>query len=165
VKCVGTVSNRAAIGAKIKIKATIAGIERRQLRQISGGDGENNSDSLMAQFGLGDTTVMDSVRVEWPSGAIQELKSVVANQTLTVTEPPRLVSNPPAIGSGFAMSLIGGVGFSYAIEASTNIVNWTPITMLTNASRTIPWADADATNYSQRFYRAAQLGVSSTARP
>jgi hypothetical protein len=163
VKCIGTVANRTAIGTKVRIKATIGGIEVWQIRQISGGDGENNSDSLMAHFGLGDATVIDSVRVEWPSGAIQEFEKASANQTLTIIEPPRLASSQPPTALGFAMELIGGIGFRYAIEASTNMVYWTPITLLTNASRSTSWVDADAVNYSQRFYRAAQLGASSKA--
>jgi enediyne biosynthesis protein E4 len=156
VKCVGTVSNRAAIGAKVRIKASIAGIERWQLRQISGGDGENNSDSLMAQLGLGDATVVDAVRVEWPSGVVQEFEKTAANQTLIITEPPRLDSDTSATGSVYSMNLIGGAGLRYAIEASTNLVNWTPIIVFTNSSRTTPWADLEATNYLQRFYRAVQ---------
>jgi hypothetical protein len=157
VKCVGTVSNRAAIGAKVRIEASIAGSERWQLRQISGGDGENNSDSLMVQFGLGDATVVDTVRVEWPSGVIQEFEMIAANQPLTITEPPRLSSVLSATGSGYSMNLIGGAGLRYAIEASTNIVNWGPIIMLTNTSRTTPWADPEAADYRQCFYRAVQL--------
>src|SRR5215468_6693724 len=84
VKCVGTVSNRTAIGTKVRLKATIAGAERWQLRQISGGDGENNSDSLLAHFGLGDATVIDLIRVEWPSGAVQEFTNATVNRTLLV---------------------------------------------------------------------------------
>jgi hypothetical protein len=156
VKCVGTASNRAAIGTKIRIKATIAGLERWQLRQICGGDGENNSDSLIAHFGLGDATVIDTVRVEWPSGAVREYRNADANQTLTLIEPPRLAAGESANESGFAMNLIGAPGCSYVIEASTNMINWTPMVMFTNSNRTTPWTDSDATHYSQRFYRAAQ---------
>src|SRR4030095_13538227 len=72
VKCIGTASNHAAIGAKVRLKAVIAGVERWQLAQISAGDGEKNSDSLVAQFGLGDATKIDLIRVEWPSGAVLE---------------------------------------------------------------------------------------------
>ena len=165
VKCVGTVSNRAAIGAKVRIKATVGGAERWQLRQISGGDGENNSDSLLAQFGLGDATVVDTVRVEWPSGAAQEFRDAAANQTLTVTEPPRLAARPPANEFGFQLSLTGEAGFIYAVEASADLASWTPMTTLTNFGRTTLFTDADASNYGRRFYRASQLGTSPSATP
>ena len=165
IKCVGTVSNRAAIGSKIRIKATLAGTERWQLRQVSGGDGENNSDSLMAQFGLGDAIVVDIVRVEWPSGAVQEFRNAAVNQTLTVTEPPRLAASPRANGVGFEMNLTGAAGVAYEIEGSTDLANWMPITTLTNSSRATPFTDATATAYRQRFYRARQLGGFPNATP
>jgi len=154
---VGTVSNRSAIGAKIRVQATIAGTERWQLRQISGGDGENNSDSLIGHFGLGDATVIETLRVEWPAGAMQAFKTVAANQTLRIFEPPGLTAIQSDAGSGFTLKLIGGVGFSYGIEASTNLVNWDPLITLTNSTRTIQWTDAGTTNFDQRFYRAAQI--------
>jgi len=157
VKCVGTVSNRAAIGTKVRIKATVAGAERWQMRQISGGDGENNSDSLMAQFGVGDAFGIETVRVEWPSGAVQEFTNIVANQSLTVIEPPRLTAIKPANGPGFEFNLTGQPGFNYTIEGSTNLTHWMQIFTLTNSGRVSLFADADATNFTRRFYRAVQL--------
>jgi hypothetical protein len=163
VKAVGTSSNRSAIGTKIRTKATIGGVERWQLRQISGGDGENNSDSLMPQFGVGDATVIEIVRVEWPSGAVQEFRNAAVNQILIITEPPRLALKKRPNESGFQLNLLGGVGFTYAIEVSTNLASWTQMTTLTNSSRTPPFTDADATHFSQRFYRAKQLEMSPNA--
>jgi hypothetical protein len=108
---------------------------------------------------LGDATVVEIVQVEWPSGAVQEIRNAAINQLLIVTEPARLASQQRPNQSGFQLNLIGGVGFTYAIEVSTNLANWMQMTMLTNSSRTSPFADADATHFSQRFYRAKQLGM------
>ena len=85
VKCVGTVSNRAGLGAKVRLKAIIGGQARWQMRQIDGGDGTSGG-SLEADFGLGDATIIETVRIEWPSGIVQELRDVVANQALTIQE-------------------------------------------------------------------------------
>jgi hypothetical protein len=41
-------------------------------------------------FGLGDATVAEVVRIEWPSGQVQELPDIPANTILEVVEPPRL---------------------------------------------------------------------------
>jgi hypothetical protein len=41
-------------------------------------------------FGLGDATVAEVVRIEWPSGTVQELTEVAADQILPVVEPPNL---------------------------------------------------------------------------
>ncbi|MEL6850517.1 MAG: CRTAC1 family protein, partial [Bacteroidota bacterium] len=55
IKLVGTKSNRAAIGAKIRVKATVNGQSFWQLREISGqtGGGSSAQNSLKAHFGLG----------------------------------------------------------------------------------------------------------------
>ena len=39
-----------------------------QMREISGGDGHMGQNSLFAHVGLGNATVADLVRIEWPSG-------------------------------------------------------------------------------------------------
>jgi hypothetical protein len=87
VKLVGTVSNRSAIGAKVRVNAFFRSQSRWQLREISGGDSQANQQSLNAEFGLADATIIDTVRVEWPSGREQELHDVAPRQFLTITEP------------------------------------------------------------------------------
>ena len=87
MKLVGTVSNRSAIGAKVRVNAFYRGASRWQVREISGGDSESNQQSLNAEFGLADATTIDTLRVEWPSGAVQELHDVAPRQFLTITEP------------------------------------------------------------------------------
>ena len=39
-------------------------------------------------FGLGQHTKADKVTIHWPSGAVQTLENVAADQILTVIEPP-----------------------------------------------------------------------------
>jgi len=41
------------------------------------------------RVGLGDATVVRSLEVRWPSGTVQQLRDVKANQTLIVREPQR----------------------------------------------------------------------------
>jgi hypothetical protein len=83
---VGTVSNRSSIGAKVRVNAFNRGASRWQVRDVSGGDSENNQQSLNAEFGLADATSIDTLRIEWPSGIVQELRNVAPRQFLTVTE-------------------------------------------------------------------------------
>jgi len=85
VKCVGTASNRSALGAKVRAKATIGGKAIWQLREISNGDGLGNG-TLIAHFGLGDATNAETLRIEWPSGTVQEFRDVAANQMLAIQE-------------------------------------------------------------------------------
>ena len=70
----------------MRVKAFYRGESRWQLRDVSGGDGESNQQSLNAEFGLADATTIDTVRVEWPSGIVQELQNVAPRQFLTITE-------------------------------------------------------------------------------
>lgn len=86
VHCIGTASNRSAIGAKVRVEATISGKHVRQLREITPGDGFNGN-SLVAHFGLGDATNIDVLRIEWPSGNVQTITNVTVKQVMTIAEP------------------------------------------------------------------------------
>ena len=90
IRCKGTVSNAAAIGTKVRVKATIGGQELWQLRELSGGHGLGAQNALEAEFGLGDAARADLVQIEWPSGITQRFTNVVAKQILTIKEPSRL---------------------------------------------------------------------------
>src|SRR5439155_15201986 len=90
VRCIGTVSNRDAIGAKVRLKATFRGAERWQLREISGGIGFGQTP--YANFGLGDATNAQVVRIEWPSGLVEELTDIAVRQFISVTEPGATIS-------------------------------------------------------------------------
>ena len=57
-----------------------------QLREIHGGGHGNAQPDMRVHFGLGDATTIDTLRIEWPSGQVQEMRNVAANQFLTVTE-------------------------------------------------------------------------------
>ncbi len=86
IKCVGQQSNGAAIGATIWLWATINGIATRQHREIQTQNSFLCHNSLIVHFGLGDATVIDSFRVEWPSGSVTDSANVPVNQTLTIVE-------------------------------------------------------------------------------
>ena len=85
IDCSARLSNRSAIGAKLRVKATIHGKTYWQLRLISNGDGLSG-DRLQAHFRLGDATSVEALRVEWPSGIVQELTNIAPNQFLAVRE-------------------------------------------------------------------------------
>ncbi len=79
----GTLSNSAAIGARV----TLSLGELRQTREIGGDAGGHGfQNSFIVEFGLGQNTKADEVMIVWPSGVVQVLKNVAANQILNVTE-------------------------------------------------------------------------------
>lgn len=86
ISCIGTQSNKAAIGAKVHAKATINSEVVWQMREISAQNSFNGHNSFRVHFGLGDATTIDELIVEWPSGATDNLSNISTNQFITVTE-------------------------------------------------------------------------------
>ncbi|HUM47382.1 MAG TPA: FG-GAP-like repeat-containing protein [Chitinophagales bacterium] len=82
----GIESNKSAIGARVKVKATINGNTVWQLREITAQSGYCSQNSLTAHFGLGGATAVDSMIVQFPSGNDTVLVNVTADQQLNVTE-------------------------------------------------------------------------------
>ncbi|MSU62483.1 MAG: hypothetical protein EXS31_08810 [Pedosphaera sp.] len=142
VRCVGTVSNRSAIGAKVRVRATFGGKTFWQLREISSGSG------LIAHFGLGNATNIEALRIEWPSGIVQELHDVAPKQFLTLTEPARL----QALAAG-VLRIQSWKGMAFEVQASTNLDQWSPLTTVTNLTGTLEFTDPEVANPMRRFYR------------
>jgi hypothetical protein len=148
---VGTTSNRSAIGAKVPVEARVAGRDLWQLREISGGSGVGSQNTLIAHFGLGDAVMGDRVGIEWPSGLVQELRDVPANQILTVIEPVHLQTTGPG-----QFHFRGWLGQVFTVEASADLTTWNMVTTVTNLTGTVEFADPEAALSAQRFYRVVQ---------
>jgi hypothetical protein len=91
----GRRSNRDAIGAR----AVVTVGKRRQIDEIRSGTSYLSQNELILHFGLGDSPRADRVEIRWPSGAIQVLQGVAADQTLAITEPPPGAPGRPAAAS------------------------------------------------------------------
>jgi hypothetical protein len=104
VKCVGTVSNRSAIGAKVRVTATIGGQQLTQLREISAQSGYCGQNQLAPHFGLADAEKV-TVTVQWPSGIEQVFGNIFPNQYITITENGDLTNtnSPHSGGKGLRM--------------------------------------------------------------
>jgi enediyne biosynthesis protein E4 len=149
IRCAGRISNRSAIGAKVRVKATIRGRSVIQLREISGGGYYVSQNALDPLFGLGDATKVDWVRVEWPSGIVQELTNVATRQFLEIIEPPRLK------GIGIAANEFRfqtqGADIGFWIETSRDLINWQRLTnQPTTASEISVTLDSRATFFRSR---------------
>jgi hypothetical protein len=83
VRCIGTASNRDGVGARVL--CTVAG--RTLLRELHTGASYLSSHDPRVLFGLGDAPAADGVEIRWPSGVVQVLSDVLANQEITVVEP------------------------------------------------------------------------------
>lgn len=88
IKLVGTKTNKSAIGTKIRVKAIINGNPVWQMREISAQSSYCGQNDLRAHFGLGNSTLIDSIQVEWLSGCVEIFDSISTNQFITITETP-----------------------------------------------------------------------------
>jgi len=86
IKLQGTVSNNAAIGARINVWTN--GI--LQIREIASSSGAYCSSSFTQNIGIGSNEIIDSIIVTWPSGSINKWTDVGINQHLTLTESSSL---------------------------------------------------------------------------
>src|SRR6202023_816730 len=81
-KLIGTKSNRAAIGARVTIRA--AGV--KQFSEVRGGGSYLSQNDLRLHFGLGTAKKMDTVEIRWPNGTIETLQNVAADSIYTIVE-------------------------------------------------------------------------------
>jgi len=81
-RLVGTKSNHDATGARIRIVA--GGIS--QIREIAGGGSYLSQSDLRANFGLGKSTTVDLLEIQWPSGAKQSFHNIPAGKFYQISE-------------------------------------------------------------------------------
>lgn len=79
----GTTSNRDGIGTRIKITAG-AIVQSVQKKSTTGYLSQNDP---RIHFGLSKNDTVEKIEVKWPSGKVQILENIKANQILTVKEP------------------------------------------------------------------------------
>ena len=82
IKCVGTRSNRSAIGTRVKVTAG----GRSQVREVMSGSSYYSQSDLRLHFGLGAAAAADIVEIAWPSGARETLQGLAVNQSFVVHE-------------------------------------------------------------------------------
>ena len=80
----GRVSNRDAIGTRVKVTT---GSGRTLFNHVSSTVGLLSSPDKRLHFGLGQEEVVKSIEIKWPSGKVQVLENVKANQILKIEEP------------------------------------------------------------------------------
>jgi hypothetical protein len=63
--------------------------------------------------------------------------------------------NAGASQKGFNFQVSVPAGYTYVVQASTDLVNWSPIATNTAVSASDVFTDTDAANYPNRFYRVS----------
>ncbi len=83
VQPVGVQSNRDGIGAEIAIQTSDG---KRQVQHYVGGQHYISQDRAPAHFGVGANTQIQSLEVRWPSGVVDHLVNLDADQTVVLDE-------------------------------------------------------------------------------
>ena len=101
---------------------------------------------------------MDLLRIEWPSGIVQELTNVAPNQILTITEHQAGVTNAPTMTASKSatgtvqLTATGQTNLRYVFEASSGLGQWAKIAVRTNLTGSVDYTPM-ASLSPQRFYR------------
>jgi hypothetical protein len=106
IRCEGTTSNRSAIGARVRAKATVFGNTYWQMREISAQNAATGQNSLRVHFGLGDATLIDSLEIVWPSGISEIYTNIGVDQFYRAVEgqgldPLTAIPTPQTTPSGY----------------------------------------------------------------
>ena len=87
IKCIGTRSNRSAIGARVQV---ITG-DHAQIDEVSSGSSYYSQNDLRLHFGLGAAAQADHIEVRWPSGQKERFEAVPANHFIVIQEGSGIV--------------------------------------------------------------------------
>ena len=88
VRTIGTKSNRSGIGARIACVTRVPGESKphRQIDEVRSGGSYISQNDLRIHFGLGKAEQVDRLEIRWPSGQVDSINDVKANQLLFVKE-------------------------------------------------------------------------------
>ena len=88
VKLIGTVSNRTAIGARVRVRS---GGSRLQAQEVQSQSSYYSVNDFRLHFGLAASTKADSVEVRWPSGKVDVFRDVAADKLVVIREGDGIV--------------------------------------------------------------------------
>ena len=82
IQLIGQTSNRDGIGAQIRITSALG----TQTHTVKSGSSYCSQSELTAIFGINDDTIIETIEVTWPSGALSTRKNVTPNQQIRIKE-------------------------------------------------------------------------------
>ena len=91
IRLVGQKSNRDGIGAVIKL---VAASGKEQYATVSTAGSYLSASDHRVHFGLDTELSAKYLEIRWPTGVVQRVENVAANQILTITEPKTAPSKP-----------------------------------------------------------------------
>ena len=83
VQCEGVRTNRSAVGTRLILRDGTL----QQIREVKAGSSYASHCDSRVHFGLGSRSEAEELEVRWPSGTVQKISRVKANQLLRLKEP------------------------------------------------------------------------------
>jgi|SoiMethySBSTD1v2_1073268.scaffolds.fasta_scaffold00073_87 enediyne biosynthesis protein E4 len=93
VRLIGEKSNRDALGARLRLTAGT----RTLTRDVASGMSYEGQSDTRVHFGLGDRTRAEKLEIKWPSGLVESLTDIRANQIVTVREGKGVTAATPFV--------------------------------------------------------------------
>ena len=87
IKCVGTRSNRSAIGTRVKVTSS----GHSQIDEVTSGSSYYSQNDFRLHFGLGHASKADSVELIWPSGLKESFQNLPANRLFVLQETKGII--------------------------------------------------------------------------
>jgi enediyne biosynthesis protein E4 len=89
IKCVGTRSNRSAIGTRVKVTTGT----HSQIDEVMSGSSYYSQSDFRLHFGLSKAPAADRVDITWPSGAKESFQDLAANHLFVLRETKGIASS------------------------------------------------------------------------
>lgn len=107
IKLSGTISNRSAIGSLVRLKSVINGLTVWQTREINAQNSFQGQNDLRVHFGLGNSSVIDSIKINWPNGMTESFINILPNRLYKAVE-----------GEGLTEIVVGIINLSLHLPES-----------------------------------------------
>ncbi len=115
----GTSVNNSAIGALVKVNATIGGINYTQIRDVSAETGRGSHNMLRTHFGMGNATSAANITVRWPGPGTTTSYTDMPLDKIMVYKYAALTGTASVIPAQNFMYLIGSTGAAVDFTSNT----------------------------------------------
>lgn len=121
VKCIGTISNTSAIGARIYAKANINGTDVWQMREINANG--KGIQPLNQHFGFGNATIIDTLKIYWPaSHTTQIFTNVQPDRFIVIKEDVNTITEAKKCKADFLGNDVGTIKGYVFSDANNNCI-------------------------------------------
>jgi hypothetical protein len=97
IRTIGTKSNRSGIGARLKCLTHSPGESKphQQIDEVRSGGSYISQNDLRVHFGIGKAEKVEVLEIRWPSGQVDTIKDIKANQLIFVKEGEGITRTMP----------------------------------------------------------------------